>query len=105
MQSVSDRIAIVGMGGLLPSAGPTAATPDQFWQNVLDAVDTSREVPPGRWLLDADECFDPRVAVADHVYSKRGYFLADFRVDPAGLDLPAQLFAGLHLLFHPTLHA
>src|SRR5258708_357908 len=102
---MSSRIAIVGMGGLFPDLGPAAATPAQFWQNVLDAVDASREVPPGRWLLDADECFDPRIAVADRVYSKRGYFLGDFSLDPGGLDLRADFLGQLDPLFHVTLHA
>src|SRR5260370_36827636 len=82
---MSSRIAIVGMGGLFPGAGPAAATPEQFWQNVLHAVDTSREVRAGRWLLDADACFDPRVAVAHLVLSIRGYFLGDHTIDKAGL--------------------
>jgi acyl transferase domain-containing protein len=99
------RIAIVGMGGLFPNTGPEPATPEAFWHNILDAIDTSREVPPGRWLLDADECFDPRVGVADHVYSKRGYFLGDFRTDAAGLDIPAGFLEQLDPLFHLALHA
>src|SRR5260370_29258265 len=91
MRDASERIAIVGMGGLFPGTGQSTATPVEFWQNVLHAVDASREVPPGRWLLDADACFDPRVAVPDHVYSKRGYFLGDFVLDAADFDLPATL--------------
>ena len=104
MPPATERIAIVGMGGLFP--GPdAAATPAQFWHNVLHAVDASREVPPGRWLLDADDCFDARVAIADHVYSKRGYFLGDFRLEASGLDLPGDFLAQLDPLFHLTLHA
>jgi acyl transferase domain-containing protein/3-hydroxymyristoyl/3-hydroxydecanoyl-(acyl carrier protein) dehydratase len=99
------RIAIVGTGGLYPDAGPEPATPEAFWRNILGAVDTSREVPPGRWLLGADECFDPRVGVADHVYSKRGYFLGDFRTDAAGLDVPAGFLEQLDPVFHLALHA
>ncbi len=105
MGSASERIAIVGLGGLFPSAGGPAATRTEFWHNVLNAVDVSREVPSGRWLLDAEECFDPRVAIADYVYSKRGYFLGDFRLDAANLDLPADLLAQLDPVFHLTLHA
>src|SRR4029077_2708974 len=42
---------------------------------------------------------------ADHVYSKRGYFLGDIRLETTGLDLPADFLAQLDPLFHLTLHA
>ncbi len=99
------RIAIVGMGGLFPTADGDAATPERFWQNVLGGVDASREVPPGRWLIPPDEAFAPDVAVADHVYSKRGYFLGDFTLDAADLDVSPELLAQLDPLFHLTLAA
>jgi acyl transferase domain-containing protein len=99
------RIAIVGIGGLFPVADNSTATPEQFWKNVLDAVDASREAPPGRWLIPPDEAFAPGVAVADHVYSKRGYFLGDFTLDTMGLDVSRELLAQLDPLFHLTLAA
>ena len=55
------RIAIVGVGGLFPSA----ASPEQLWDRVVAAEDTARPVPPGRWLLAADEAYDPAVPRAD----------------------------------------
>jgi acyl transferase domain-containing protein/3-hydroxymyristoyl/3-hydroxydecanoyl-(acyl carrier protein) dehydratase len=95
------RIAIVGMGGLFPSA----AGPERLWANVLRAVDASRDVPPGRWLLDPTAAYDPTVAAPDHVYSRRGYFLDDFAPDVAGLDLPPGLLAQLDPVFHLALRA
>ncbi|HEV7757760.1 MAG TPA: beta-ketoacyl synthase N-terminal-like domain-containing protein, partial [Acidimicrobiales bacterium] len=44
-EPTSDRIAIVGMGGVFPGA-PTL---DVLWQNVCDGVDAITDVPPGRW--------------------------------------------------------
>src|SRR5262249_32050976 len=41
----------------------------------------------------------------DHVYCRRGCFIDDFTLDPAGLDLPPDLVAGLDPLFHLTLLA
>ncbi len=67
------RVAVVGMGGLFPSA----VNPEGLWADVLAAADRSRDVPPGRWMLDPDEIFDPAVAAPDKVYSRRGYFLDD----------------------------
>ncbi|HZY84853.1 MAG TPA: beta-ketoacyl synthase N-terminal-like domain-containing protein, partial [Gemmataceae bacterium] len=95
------RVAIVGVGGLFPSA----PGPERLWANVLRAVDASRDVPPGRWLLDPAVAYDPAVAAPDHVYSRRGYFLDDFAVDVAGLDLPPDLLDQLDPVFHLALHA
>ena len=57
--SSTERIAIVSFAGRFPGAGPDL---DRFWANVAGAVDCSREVPPGRWLLPPERCRDPRVA-------------------------------------------
>jgi acyl transferase domain-containing protein/3-hydroxymyristoyl/3-hydroxydecanoyl-(acyl carrier protein) dehydratase len=97
-------IAIVGMGGLFPSPDGTASC-EQLWQQVLHGIDAARPVPPGRWLLDPDDVFDPGIAVADRTYSRHGCFLGPFTVDPAGLDLPADLLAQLDPVYHLALHA
>jgi len=99
------RIAIVGMGGLFPTADGPAATPERFWANVLGAADGSREAPPGRWLIPPDEAFAPGGPAPDHVYSKRGYFLGDFTLDATGLEVAPELLARLDPLFHLTLAA
>jgi acyl transferase domain-containing protein/3-hydroxymyristoyl/3-hydroxydecanoyl-(acyl carrier protein) dehydratase len=95
------RIAIVGIGGVFPAS----LTPEQFWANVAGGVDVSREVPPGRWLLDPRAAYDPRVGTTDHVYSTRGCFIEGFRLDPTGLDLDPALLDRLDPVFHLALHA
>ena len=95
------RVAIVAMGGLFPAA----SSPERLWRQVLAGADAAREVPPGRWLLDPREAYDPAIARADRVYSLRGYFLDDIPLDPAGLDIPAELLAELDPVFHLALHA
>ena len=57
-----DRVAIVGMAARFPGAGADLGA---FWHNVASAADCSRDVPPGRWLLPPDRCFDPRVPHPD----------------------------------------
>ncbi len=91
------RIAIVGLAGRFPGSG---ADLGRFWRNVAAAADSSREVPPGRWLLPPERAFDPRVANPDTVYSTRGYFLDPFEPDVEDLGLPPELVAGLDPLFH-----
>ena len=43
--------------------------------------------PPGRWLIDPSRAFDPRIALADHVYTTRGGFVDGPRFDPVGTGL------------------
>ncbi len=99
--SARPRVAVVGMGGLFPSA----ATPERLWADVLAGIDRSRDAPPGRWMLDPDTVFDPTAAAPDRVYSRRGCFLDAIPIEGAGLDLPADLLAALDPLFHLTLYA
>src|SRR5438094_8066322 len=94
-------VAIVGIGGIFPQA-PTL---HQFWSNIRDRVDAAREPPPGRWLLSLQDAFDPRRARPDKVYSKRGCFVEDFRLDPDGLAIERALLDQLDRVFHLALHA
>ena len=48
-----EKIAIVGMGALLPDAADVAA----FWQNILQARYSIGELPAGRW--DTSLYYDP----------------------------------------------
>lgn len=96
----SEPIAIVGMAGLFPGARDLAG----FWANVLAARDGSRDVPADRWILAAANAFDPRIALPDHVYSLRGYFLDPIELDLAGLAIERELIAQLDPLFHLVLH-
>jgi acyl transferase domain-containing protein len=95
------RIAIVSMGGLFPGA----SSPERLWQQVLAAADGSREVPPGRWLLDPQSAYDPAIARPDRVYSLRGYFLDEIPQNFDELALSAELLAQLDPVFHLALHA
>jgi acyl transferase domain-containing protein/3-hydroxymyristoyl/3-hydroxydecanoyl-(acyl carrier protein) dehydratase len=101
MQPTNERVAIVGIGGIFPDALDLA----RFWANVEGGFASSRQVPPGRWLLDPLDAYDPVVGRSDHVYSTRGCFLEGFEFDPEGLDLDASLVSRLDTAFHLALHA
>ena len=81
--SAEPRIAIVGMAGLFPGA----RTLDEFWTNVAGAVDSSRDVPPGRWLLEQADAIAPGLAVADRVHTSRGYYLDSIPLETEGLNV------------------
>ena len=70
-------VAIVGMSCLLPGATDIPT----FWDNVLNSVETTGEVPAERWdwrrYLDGDR------TVRDKVYSRWGGFLPDAAVRSA----------------------
>ena len=96
-------VAIVGVGGVFPMS-PTL---DRFWETIIGNVDTARQPPSGRWLLDADEAFDPTVGTPDKIYSKKGCFIDD-ETDPSsidGLDIDADFLAGLDPMFRLLLRS
>ena len=97
----SERIAIVGVGGIFPGAPNLAA----FWENVSRGVDSGRTVPDGRWYLSAEKAFAPWPPQPDRVYSTWGCFIEGFSFDPEGLNLPPEIIAGLDPMFHLGLHA
>ncbi len=98
--SRNSPIAVVGLGCMFPGA----ADPQTFWRNILAKLDTTRDVPADRWVLD------PRVALCDQpdpdsVYSLRGCFVDDFSLETAGLQIDASLLRDLDPLYHIALHA
>ncbi|MDQ1350633.1 MAG: polyketide synthase PksN, partial [Acidobacteriota bacterium] len=58
-----NNIAIIGLAGRFPGAGDV----EQFWQNLVNGIDSIVEVPAGRWGKD----------VPGETYRRRGGFLAD----------------------------
>ncbi|MCD2104584.1 type I polyketide synthase [Rhodococcus erythropolis] len=75
-------IAIVGMSGLFPKA----TSHREYWQNIVDGVDCTEEVPASRWSLD--DYFDADRTAPDKTYSRRGAFLPDVDFDPLEFGLP-----------------
>ena len=87
----SSRIAIVGVGGIFPGS----ANLDEFWRNIVKAVDCGRPVPPGRWFLDPVKAFDPVGPQIDRVYSQWACFVDPFPFDRTGLKLAPELLSRL----------
>jgi acyl transferase domain-containing protein/3-hydroxymyristoyl/3-hydroxydecanoyl-(acyl carrier protein) dehydratase len=91
-------IAVVGLGGVFPGARDL----ESFQRNLLDGADAVREVPPGRWVVDPRDAFDPTPGL-DRCYCTAGCFVEDFEFDPGGLNLDS--IDGLDPVYQLALHA
>ncbi len=79
---MTEPVAIVGLGAILPDA-PDVAT---FWANLQAAKYSVRDVPPDRW--DPELYFDPDPKAADRTYSKVGGWVRDWEWAPLEWHLP-----------------
>ncbi len=60
-------IAVVGIGGLYPGAPGL----DGFWRTIREAIDTAREIPPGRWAVSPESVRGGAEPTIDRVRSLR----------------------------------
>jgi acyl transferase domain-containing protein/NAD(P)-dependent dehydrogenase (short-subunit alcohol dehydrogenase family)/aryl carrier-like protein len=65
-----EPVAIIGMSCRFPGADNV----DQFWQNLLNGVDSVREIPGDRWDIDRFYSADRQPG---RMYTKEGGFLED----------------------------
>ncbi len=78
----SEPIAIVGMSCFLPEANDI----ETFWANILNKVDTIKEVPLSHF--DWRELYDADPFAADKAVSKWGGFLSKVTFDAAAYGIP-----------------
>ena len=95
-----EPIAVVGMAGVFPGASDIS----KFWQNIVNKVDSSCEVPEKRWITPIDNIYHPEPAT-DKAYSKRVNLIEDFQFDPKGIDIDVDLLNALDPMYHIALHA
>ena len=75
-------IAIIGLSGIFPKADSV----DELWDNILDKVESTVEIPRERW--DWRLYFDEDRASPDHIYARWGGFLNDLLFDPLRYGIP-----------------
>ena len=75
-------IAIIGMSCLLPKA----ADKGRFWENILNGVRCTEEVPLERW--DSELYFTNDRRARDNCYSKWGGFIDPVAFDPMQYGMP-----------------
>ncbi|WP_034994528.1 type I polyketide synthase [Beijerinckia mobilis] len=77
-----EDIAIVGMASVLPGSSDLRT----YWTNIMQSVDSIREVPEDRWRVK--DFYDPKRGLKDKIYSRWGGFLDDIAFDPTLYGIP-----------------
>lgn len=98
--NITNKIAIVGLGGVFPGARDL----DEFWQNIINAKDSAINVGSDRWRLDPDELYSPELT-PDKVNSRRACLIQDFKFNPDGFNIDAELLQKLDPMYQILLHA
>ncbi|MCP5008243.1 MAG: SDR family NAD(P)-dependent oxidoreductase [Planctomycetes bacterium] len=92
-----EPIAIVGMSGRYPQASNL----DQYWDNLVHARNSIREIPGSRW--DVNKYYDPRISQKGKVYCKWLGLLEDIdKFDPIFFQISpreAELMDPQHRMF------
>ncbi len=78
-------LAVIGISSIFPQAH----TVREYWDNILNKVDSIVDVPASRWKID--DYYDPDPAAPDKTYCKRGAFVPDIQFDPAEFGLPPNI--------------
>jgi acyl transferase domain-containing protein/acyl carrier protein len=81
VDQLSQAVAIVGVGAIMPDA-PNATT---FWENIKQGRYSISEVEPSRW--DPHLYYDPDPKAPDKTYSKIGGWVRDWVWDPRAWKL------------------
>jgi PfaB family protein len=71
MTSSQEKIAIIGMSCLFPGA----ATPDAFWQNLIQARNTTSQATAEQFGVDPNIYYDPQRTHHDTTYFLRGGYI------------------------------
>ncbi|MCP4438728.1 MAG: acyltransferase domain-containing protein [Aureispira sp.] len=78
-------IAVVGMSALFANARNI----EEYWNNIVQAVDSIVDVPETRWRIE--DYYDPDPTVADKTYCKKGGFIPDIDFNPIEFGLPPNI--------------
>ncbi len=92
-------IAVVGMAGVFPGASDI----DIFWQNIINKVDTTCEVPKDRWIVEPESIYHPD-PLPDKTYSKRACLIHDFKFNSSEINIDKDFLYSLDPLYHILLH-
>ncbi len=95
-----EKIAIVGLSCLFPDA----ATPQEYWQNLLEQKDSRSAATAAQMGVDADIFFAENKGVQDKYYCLNGGYIRDFEFDGEGFRVSAEKIRNLDKLFQWPLY-
>ncbi len=78
-------IAVVGMSALFPDA-PNL---NQYWDNIINKIDSIIDVPQSRWNIE--DYYDIDSEAPDKTYCKRGGFIPDIDFNPIEFGIPPNI--------------
>ncbi len=78
-------IAIIGQAAIFPQARNL----QEYWDNIVQKIDSITDVPPSRWNID--DYYDPDPSAPDKTYCKRGGFIPDIDFNPLEFGLPPNI--------------
>ena len=78
-------IAIVGMSALFPDA-PNL---HQYWDNIINRIDSIIDVPKSRWNIE--DYYDVDSEAPDKTYCRRGGFIPDIDFNPMEFGIPPNI--------------
>ncbi|GAB3510783.1 hypothetical protein GCM10027341_49600 [Spirosoma knui] len=78
-------VAIVGMASVFADAKNL----ETYWTNIIQGVNSIKDVPENRWKID--DYYDPNPAAADKTYCKVGGFIPDIDFNPLEFGMPPNL--------------
>ena len=78
-------IAVVGMSALFPDA-PNL---HQYWDNIINKIDSIIDVPESRWNIE--DYYDLDADAPDKTYCKRGGFIPDIDFNPMEFGIPPNI--------------
>jgi polyketide-type polyunsaturated fatty acid synthase PfaA len=78
-------VAIVGMASIFADAENL----ETYWENILQSIDSIREVPENRWKVS--DYYDPDPTAPDKTYCKVGGFIPEVDFNPLEFGLPPNL--------------
>ncbi|QSJ19079.1 polyketide synthase [Nostoc sp. UHCC 0702] len=96
-----EKIAIIGLSCLFPDAN----NPEQFWQNLTQAKDSTSSVTVEEMGVDPAIFYDPIKGQPEKIYFLRGGFIRNFKFDASEYNLPAEFVQSLDNTFKWSLYA
>ena len=94
------KIAIIGTSNLFPGSSTT----EEFWENLMQEKDLTSLATKEDFGADPQQFFHPEKGAVDKCYSLRGGYIRDFKFDPNGYELPADLLATQDKLYQWSLY-